>query len=52
MIDGVVGGQRPAVLTERFTRVGIHIESREVAARDIDAYSMAFLEDIRSRERL
>ena len=48
MIDRVNRGHHPAVIVERFTRVRIHIETREIAAGNIHANAMPFLEDIGS----
>lgn len=46
VVDGVVGDEHPAISAEKLTGVRVHIKPREVAARDIDPYPVALLENI------
>src|SRR3954470_2743728 len=50
VIHGVVRGYRAAVLPQRLPGVWIRIETRKVAARDVEADAMTFLEDVRGRK--
>jgi hypothetical protein len=46
-IDRVFGDAPPPVVVERLASVRVHVKSREVAARDVQANTMASLEDER-----
>ena len=52
VIDGVVGDHHSAVLAERLAGIRVYVESREVAAGDVDPNAMTFLENICRRKRL
>ena len=39
----------PAMLLQRLAGVGVHVEAREIAAADVHANAVAFLEDIARR---
>lgn len=46
MVEGVGGGDEAAVSVQRLTGVGVDVEAGEIAAGDIDANAVAFLEDV------
>ena len=48
VVDRVNGRNRPAMLVERLSRIRIDIKAREIAARNINANSMPFFEDVGS----
>ena len=49
MVDGVVGRDHATVFAERVAGVGVDVEPRVVAARDVNADPVPLLEDIRGR---
>src|ERR1039458_10040149 len=49
IVDGVFGHPPAAVVVKRFARVRVHIEAREVTARNIDADAVAALKYQRGR---
>ena len=49
VIDRVVGRDHAPVVAERVAGVGIDVEPRVIAARDVDPDAVALLEDVRGR---
>src|SRR3989442_8448822 len=43
--DRVVGHHPAAIVVERLAGIRVHVEAREIAARDVEAGAAAFLED-------
>src|SRR5215510_11462217 len=52
VIDRVLGDSPAPVVVQRFARVWIHVKAREIAARNIQADTVAALEDKRRRIHL
>ena len=46
VIDGVIGRDLAALLLERLAGVGVDVEAREVARRDVEAQAVAAFEKI------
>ena len=49
MVYGIVSNHHSPVLSNRFTRIGVDVKARKVAAGNIQAYSMSLLEQVTGR---
>src|ERR1700722_3783022 len=50
VIHRIVDADLAAIRAEGFAGIGVHVEAWKIAARDVEPYSVAFLEHIRGVE--